>query len=134
MKGVGFLGNEIKRSRVIYGRVADPSVLQEMADRTVQAFVDNKLMEKERNHVTLHATLMNSTFSWRHFESNKFNRDRSSRPAKPSRTFDASHILEAYKDHEFTDAIPIQELHISCFSGVTPDGFYLPLYKLNLDD
>mmetsp|Transcript_16517 Transcript_16517/g.25036 ORF Transcript_16517/g.25036 Transcript_16517/m.25036 type:complete len:186 (+) Transcript_16517:2-559(+) len=95
-----------------------------------QNLVSQRLLSSDGAHaeVKLHATLMNTKYSWQ-------NRgpDGHRILGAPRETFDASVLMERYGRVDFGE-VPLKEMHLSCLDEMADDGYYrsllsIPLYE-----
>lgn len=119
VKGVEYMNDDPDAVDVLYAKV-DSQSLQRASDIVITAFRGAGLLEKEfeREHVKLHATLINS--KRRHTGSGGAKRT-------PSRriTFNASNILKTFRNHEF-GRIRCDQLHLSKMRQRRMNKYYTP--------
>lgn len=132
VKGLDTLVLKNGKSRVLFAKLGEgKDKVQAIADQIVAVFAENGIMDslasRDPPSVTLHITLMNTTFRERLFR----RQPKYWTLQKPSRYFDAAPILEHYKDYVFAENVDIGGLHISSSAKFGEDGFYLPLEKVD---
>ncbi|EFA04486.1 activating signal cointegrator 1 complex subunit 1 [Tribolium castaneum] len=114
LKGVEIMNDDPHEVDVLYGKVCldsreDVDCLQEAADEILDVFYRNGLVRKQYDNVKLHVTLMNSIF-----RKNEDNRRES---------FDASFILDKYKDYYFGKTA-LEQIHLSVRFTSAQNGYY----------
>uniref|UniRef100_A0A0N8C0X7 Activating signal cointegrator 1 complex subunit n=1 Tax=Daphnia magna TaxID=35525 RepID=A0A0N8C0X7_9CRUS len=103
IRGVEYMNDDPERVDVLYGKCADSSGrLQQMADAIVDSLEADGLLDRQYDHVKLHATIMNSLF--------KVKDDSENDPVRS--TFNARPILENWKDYNF-GTVMVDEIHLS---------------------
>lgn len=82
-------------------------------------------MDRERDHVKLHVTLINSKY--RQHSSTSLDEDANPklRNSRKRLTFDGSKILEKFADYEF-GVMEVEEFHLSQMYAKRSDGYYQP--------
>jgi activating signal cointegrator complex subunit 1 len=103
---------------VLYGTVISDN-LQEICNGIYNHFVSNGLSVKKHDNVKLHVTLLNSLFR---DNDDAVEKDEANRTTE-RRTFDASKILEKYRDFYFGEII-VSEIHLSQRYSKATNGYY----------
>lgn len=129
LQGVSFFGENNNpvpsKTRVVYARVASDH-LQNIANETVQTFVNHKLMDQSSSNLSikLHVTLMDTAFRIRDYEQQKLP-EGAKRPTMPARFFDSRSIMDLFKDFVFVKDIVVDQIHLSCHHKVcTKDKYF----------
>lgn len=112
-----------ERAHVLYACV-DSEALQLIADQIRDVFVANGLMKREREHVKLHVTFINS----RYREDNQTDRNSRRQQRHP---FDARAILQQFGEYDFGTQ-RLTEVHLSRFGAKDERGFYAALSVLKV--
>ena len=87
IKGIEIMNDDPDRVDVLYARIIDDSGrLQRLSDALVSSLEAEGLLDRQYDHVKLHATLMNSVFASKDDDQQKGNRQ----------TFRAKPILEVH--------------------------------------
>ncbi|KAJ3653586.1 hypothetical protein Zmor_012829 [Zophobas morio] len=120
VKGVEIMNDDPSEVDVLYGKVSldsreDVESLQEAADEILEAFYRNGLVKRQYDSVKLHVTLMNSLFR----KSDDFQRE----PGAKRESFDATYILDKYKDYYFGKT-SLEKIHLSVRFTTTQSGYY----------
>lgn len=105
---------------VIFGKV-ESQPLQEIANKMARFFESRGLVKQERENAALHLTLVN-TFLYRNTE-NSMEDDIEDARIKKKKCFDATSILQKYKDFHF-GSLTVKEIHICRLGTKTADGNY----------
>lgn len=101
--------------------------LQKIANDMVDFFYERGLLKSHRGDVKLHVTMINTKYRDKDTESPQKRKKRWI-PRKP---FDATRIMEKYKDYDFGETI-LDEIHLSLMSSVGDNGFYKPLSVIKI--
>lgn len=123
MQGIEYMNDDPAEVDVLYAKVAtsdgSSSKLQLLADKLVAQFVSEGLMEKQYEHVKLHATVMNTIFNSQSTTNRKQN------------SFNATKLLKVFQNFDFgTCGIPA--IHVSQRHSQDKDGYYAATAKLSL--
>ncbi|XP_071566997.1 activating signal cointegrator 1 complex subunit 1 isoform X3 [Temnothorax nylanderi] len=110
LQGVACMNDDPTDVKILFAQVAHNEKLQELVDKVAEYFIDIGLMEKEREKIKLHATVMNTSF-------------KNDYPARFKERFDASKILKVYKDTLFGGTI-LNQIDISELHTATKDDYY----------
>lgn len=105
--GVDIMKNRPTATNVLYGKV-ESEELQQIANDMARYFATCELSQLERENVKLHVTLINTRKSRQH------------------RSFDATKILENYKDFDFGSLV-VDEIHVSQLFDTSENGYYKSL-------
>lgn len=114
MSGVEYMNDDPSEVDVLYGKVScynDEYLLQDIVDGINTYFSKKGLLEKERDRVKLHATLMNTKFG---------NEDVSDRRKE---TFDATNIIQHFRDFYFGEDI-VSTIELSLMYSSSKTGYY----------
>ncbi|XP_065224309.1 uncharacterized protein LOC135848338 [Planococcus citri] len=131
VRGLQLMNDDPSEVKVLYAKVEDPSdegLLQELADKMVDYFVDAGLIETDRTSVKLHMTVMNSVFLVKKVHGEEY-AYAGSKKVKKWHFFDASKIMELYKDYDF-GVMVIDSIHLSQRHTRTENGYYIATCKL----
>lgn len=113
LHGLEIMNDDPTEVDVLYGKVSiNPpkynTIFQNMADQVLEKYTKKGFLRKQYDRVKLHVTLMNSLF--------RKNKQSSSSDKPPSRkireSFDASYILDKYKNYNFGET-DLSKLHLS---------------------
>ncbi|XP_011704169.1 PREDICTED: activating signal cointegrator 1 complex subunit 1 isoform X3 [Wasmannia auropunctata] len=110
LQGVACMNDDPTEVKILYAQVTRNEKLQELINKVAEYFIDTGLMEKEYETIKLHATLMNVAFKDEY-------------PAKFKERYDASEIINAYKDTLFGETI-LNQIDISELHTATRDNYY----------
>ncbi|EDS29240.1 conserved hypothetical protein [Culex quinquefasciatus] len=117
LAGLEYMNDDPHAVDVLYAKV-ESDVLQQVADRTMEYFVANGLMQRKYDRVKLHATLINSLFRG---NGEIVGGDEERRGGRA--TFDAVTILREFGHFEF-GMQRVSEIHLSQRYSTACDGFY----------
>nr|XP_039265936.1 activating signal cointegrator 1 complex subunit 1-like [Styela clava] len=123
VQGIEYMNDDPQAIDVLYAKVScpdDPNFLQELADHIVSEFDSAGLARKERGHVKLHATVMNTLRTIDRPDPNQKNLRNTNQKRK---TFDGKNILKEFEDYYFGE-FDLREIHISKRHTVGKDGYY----------
>lgn len=121
VSGLASMNDDPSEVHVLYGRV-ECEALQLIADQIVAVFVKNGLMQREREHVKLHATVVNSKY--RVATSQKSKEAELTGGTERRQPFDGRRILEDFGDWDFGKQ-PVSEIHLARLKTVDcSTGFY----------
>ncbi|CRL03638.1 CLUMA_CG016300, isoform A [Clunio marinus] len=104
LSGVNIMNNKPSSTRILFG-VVENEKLQQIANEIAQFFSERGFIKLDRPQVKLHVTLINTS------------------KAKRKRAFNATEIIEKYKDFHF-GTHEIKQIHISKLLGKSDDGYY----------
>lgn len=109
---------------VLFGKIQSQE-LQEIANNFAYNFANNGLVQLVYPEVTLHVTLMNVSFLKKRKENEgEVGKAKAPAPRYQRRTFNASKIIEKYKNFNF-GSLTINEIQISKLGkSENPSGFY----------
>lgn len=120
----------LKKTNVLYANAqiineTEEFNLQDVANKISDFFYEKGLVRQYQDKVKLHVTLMNTKYRKSESEPNS--------PAKKKKhwfekrkTFDASSIMQRYKDFYFGE-VAFDSIHLSLISSKGDDGFYMPI-------
>ncbi|XP_015114091.1 activating signal cointegrator 1 complex subunit 1 [Diachasma alloeum] len=121
IEGLECMNSNPAKASILYGRVEENRILQELVDKVFGYFIEKGLMKSQYdNKVKLHMTLMKT--SRLRGKSKKHQRQR---------TFDATKILEDFGNYEFGETT-LDTLHICECSTDVSDGSYPILTRIDL--
>ncbi|XP_076324235.1 activating signal cointegrator 1 complex subunit 1 [Tachypleus tridentatus] len=133
VEGIEYMNDDPAEVDVLYAKIqtTDHSDrLQQLANSLVDKFTSSGLMKKQFDNIKLHLTLMNTKFR----TDNSGESQNSPQKGKKLReTFDASYILQAFKDYHFGHTT-ISEIHISQLHATGKTGYYAYSAKLELPE
>lgn len=112
--GLEYMNDDPHAVDVLYAKV-ESEPLQQIADKVMEYFVDNGLMQKKHDRVKLHATLINSLF--------RDNGESGDGDGARRVTFDATAILREFGHFDFGTQ-KVTEIHLSQRYSTACDGFY----------
>eukprot|EP00041_Stephanoeca_diplocostata_P031122 m.962604 g.962604 ORF g.962604 m.962604 type:complete len:360 (-) comp23892_c0_seq11:2528-3607(-) len=117
VRGVEYMNDDPEAVDVLYAKVESTS-LERATDIIVAAFREAGLLEKEfeRDHVKLHATLINSKRQRAEISVNQ-------RPNRHRNSFAASKILKTFKNYEF-GRVQFDQLHLSKMAARRMNEYY----------
>lgn len=133
VKGVSvFSDRKPTATNVLFGNV-ESAELQEISNKIAKHFADQGLFNLHEEDVKLHLTMINTTF----FKPDKNGeheqpgggREDSRRRRHHHGRFDATQILEKYKDFYF-GSLTLNEVQINIMGSKGDDGFYLSIESL----
>lgn len=118
--GIDCMNEDYKKVDVLYAKAkihneSEETNLQDIANKLSEHFYEKGLLKQHQEQVKLHMTLMNT----------KYRKDLASPKKKwvKRTSFDATKIMEKYKDYEFGQC-DLNSVHISNISSLGEDGFY----------
>lgn len=132
VKGLEYMNDDPSQVDVLYAKVhvenhENEDILQRISDDIVDFFNKNGLMKKEREHVKLHATLINT----RHRKADESGSSSGSKDRRPKRiSFDARPIMAKYSDFEF-GSFTLDSIHLSHRFSSDSTGYYEPIHKIS---
>ncbi|XP_044751202.1 activating signal cointegrator 1 complex subunit 1-like [Coccinella septempunctata] len=114
LKGIEIMNDDPSEVDVLYANVKmdnqeDFNDFQEVVDKISNLFYINGYVRKHYEHIKLHVTLMNSLFR----------RDEN----KSRKTFDASFIIDKYRDYDFGTAV-LKSIDLSIRFTTAATGYY----------
>lgn len=118
LSGIGIMNDDPSKANVLYAEIKSEE-LQELCNQIMQFYIKKFMIPSEHKTVKLHVTLMNTVFLMRRSRSREPERKRQKKNLK----FDATKILEKYKNYEF-GKVTLEEIHLSNVSKVAENGFY----------
>ncbi|XP_076236508.1 activating signal cointegrator 1 complex subunit 1 [Calliopsis andreniformis] len=121
LQGLEIMNDDPREAKVLYAKIVPNEALQNMVDEIMNYFAYIGFLHKEKDSVKLHVTFMNTKFTSRDEEVD----------TKTVKTFDATEILEAFKETSFGETL-LEEIHISQRHTTGPDGYYQKTAKINL--
>ncbi|XP_057327157.1 activating signal cointegrator 1 complex subunit 1 [Microplitis mediator] len=122
IQGVEIMNDDEKRVTVLYGKVLKNDILQEIANKTFNFFIQKDLMSVQYTEaVKLHMTLIKTSRVT----------DKSSKKNSSLAQFDATKILKNYKDYYFGES-QLEKINISARNTETDVGHYETLTEINL--
>lgn len=123
MAGLDSMNSNPKACRVLYANIISDK-MQEIADEVAMFFESRGIIEREKGSVKLHVTLMNTQFRVRNEKGTKKGEGSRNKFTKPKWTFDATRILEKFRDFHF-GSFTVNEIHMSKFrDSKAPNGYY----------
>ncbi|XP_050980609.1 activating signal cointegrator 1 complex subunit 1 isoform X3 [Labeo rohita] len=124
VRGIEYMNDDPSMVDVLYAKVAvqDKSdKLQQIADKLVECFAAAGLMERERERVKIHGTVMNTLFRK---DPSAEDKGASGRPnAKDREAFNAKNILQMFGDYYF-GAFELNSVQISQRFSTDGTGYY----------
>ncbi|XP_022914170.2 activating signal cointegrator 1 complex subunit 1-like [Onthophagus taurus] len=131
MEGIEIMNDDPTSVDVLYGKVKLDvqkynSSLQKMSDLLVDQFAKKGIIRKQYDSVKLHATLMNSRY-----RNAKISDERNNGRREQRESFDASFILDKYKNFYFGEA-DFKEIHLSVRFTTGDDKYYECCKLINL--
>ncbi|KZC07262.1 PREDICTED: activating signal cointegrator 1 complex subunit 1 [Dufourea novaeangliae] len=124
LQGTEIMNDDPAETRVLYAKLIDKNnALQEVADEIVNYYASIGMLQKERETVKMHVTLMNMKFKQRDEDGSKAH--------KSTETFDGSGILKAHADTCFGETV-LKEIHISQRHTIGTNGYYQTTAKIDL--
>ncbi|XP_076652158.1 activating signal cointegrator 1 complex subunit 1 [Halictus rubicundus] len=125
LQGISIMNDDLEKIKVLYAKVVDANnVLQEILDEIVNYYASVDLIDKERENVKLHVTLMNTNFK---------RTDEEKRMKVPVETFDGKDIFKAHENVTFGETV-LKQIHISQLGTVSSNGYYQAIAKINLTE
>lgn len=133
ISGVSIFSDEKPRAaHIVFGNVVSEE-LQQIANRIAKHFADQGLIKPSDKDVVLHLTMINTTFYTPDKVADQEHPGRSGGTFRPPHKrhgkFDASKILEKYKDYKF-GTLTVKEIQINQIGSKGEDGFYLSIGSL----
>jgi activating signal cointegrator complex subunit 1 len=123
LQGVEIMNDDPSQVNVLYAKIDSPE-LQELCNQMLEFFRKNGLITRqEKDQVKLHVTLINTRYV------NENENGQLDRRA-PKVFFDASKIIESYKDYYF-GSIELKEIHLSQRHTQAENGFYVASAIIN---
>lgn len=110
--GVDIMNTKPSAANVLFGKAVSDE-LQIIANKMAYSFANRFNVQPEHNEVKLHVTLINT------------------RKSKKQRSFDATKILENYRNFNF-GSLTVDEIHISHLLATDTNGYYQPRSALKL--
>lgn len=128
MSGIGCMNNNHRKVNILYANAkicteTDEDILQSIVNSISKHFYDRGFIRQYQENVKIHMTLMNTKY--RKVEGRK--RTWGDR----KRTFDASTIMQKYKDFHFGEC-DLNEIHLSWIAQIGDNGFYKPLSTITV--
>lgn len=124
VRGIEYMNDDPSMVDVLYAKVAvqdGSDKLQQIADRLVECFVSAGLMERERDRVKLHATVMNTLFRK---DPSAEDKGSSGRPnIKDREAFNAKNVLQMFGRFDF-GAFELNAVQISQRFSSDSTGHY----------
>ncbi|XP_043274511.1 activating signal cointegrator 1 complex subunit 1 [Venturia canescens] len=121
-QGLECMNDDPSDVTVVYGKIcSDNDLLQELADKVVNFFVEKDLMKQEKDKVKLHLTVMNSAFLLDH-EATHYQR---------KEKFDATNILKVHTNYYFGE-LPLNTIQLCKRGEKAKDGYYIVTSKIDL--
>ncbi|XP_067286462.1 activating signal cointegrator 1 complex subunit 1 [Pseudorasbora parva] len=124
VRGIEYMNDDPSMVDVLYAKVAvqdGSDKLQQIADRLVECFVSAGLMERERDRVKLHGTVMNTLFRR---DPSAEDKGASGRPNNKDReAFNAKNILQMFGRFDF-GAFDLNAVQISQRFSTDSTGYY----------
>lgn len=129
VSGIDCMTANVKKTNVLFANAeiineTEEFNLQDIANKISAFFYDRGLVRQYQDKVKLHVTLMNTKYRKSGSEENS--------PIKKKKwfekrkSFDASSIMEKYKDFYFGE-VTFDSIHLSLISSKGDDGFYQPI-------
>lgn len=118
LQGLNYMNDEPSSVDVLYAKVISEE-LQDICDGIARYFADRGYIQLKHDNVKLHVTLMNTRFL---DLDDAIDEAQDSRDHK-QKTFDASKILQKYKDFYFGTML-INEIHLSQRYSKASNGYY----------
>jgi len=133
VKGVSvFSDRKPTATNVLFGLVVSAE-LQEISNKIAKHFADRGLFNLNEEDVKIHLTMINTTFfkpdKEGEHEQHEGGRRDFRRRRHHHRRFDATQILETYKDFYF-GSLTLNEIQISVMGSKADDGSYLSIGSL----
>ncbi|KAK2586606.1 hypothetical protein KPH14_011479 [Odynerus spinipes] len=124
LKGIECMNDDPSSVKIIYAAVKTKNdALQTLSDDIVDYFAEMGFVTEKKNHVKLHATFMNTRY-----------RNEVNKPDKNTeKTFDATQLLNEYKDTSFGTMI-LNEIHLSQLKSASSNDYYQATAKIKLDE
>lgn len=122
VRGIEYMNDDPSMVDVLYAKVTDGSdKLQQIVDRLVECFAAAGLMERERERVKIHGTVMNTLFRR---DPSAEDKAASARPnAKDREAFNAKNILQMFGEFYF-GAFELNSVQISQRFSSDSTGYY----------
>lgn len=117
LSGIEILNDDPTAVNVLFAKIEDSEELQDLCNQIMEKFVKHELSSRERDHVKLHITLINTRYQAMEMPENQ------GKTRFPRITFDARKILEKFKDFYF-GTIELTEFHLSTRHTEAENGFY----------
>ncbi|XP_076756573.1 uncharacterized protein LOC143426806 [Xylocopa sonorina] len=122
IQGTEIMNDDPCESNVLYAKILDKDgTLQKISNEIVDYYASVGLLQKKRNNVKLHLTLMNT----------KFQLDEEERNYKNRTTFDATEIIKAHENTVFGETT-LKQIHLSQRHTISSNGYYQATAKINL--
>ncbi|XP_013779146.1 activating signal cointegrator 1 complex subunit 1-like [Limulus polyphemus] len=131
VEGIEYMNDDPAEVDVLYAQIQTTNHsnrLQRLANSLVDKYTSSGLMNKQFDSVKLHLTLMNTKFRT---DISGESQNSPQRRRKPRETFDASYILQTFKNYHFGHTT-ISEVHLSQLHATDKDGYYACSAKLEL--
>ncbi|KAK9888931.1 hypothetical protein WA026_001150 [Henosepilachna vigintioctopunctata] len=131
VQGLNCMNSNLSKVNVLYAEpyLTDDSEcekdLQEIANAISNLFYEKGFAKENRENVKLHMTLMNTKYR------KPKKKDNPSRRWIKRETFDATQIMEKYKDFYFGEAM-FNNIHLSLMSCEGEDGYYTSLGSVKM--
>jgi activating signal cointegrator complex subunit 1 len=123
LSGLNYMNDDPSAVDVLYAKV-NSEQLQEIANAIAEYFSSRGFIELKHDNVKLHVTLMNSLFADNDDAIEKDeNQDRREGKLAQRKTFDASKILQKYKDFYF-GSFDVKEICLSQRYSKATNGYY----------
>jgi len=150
VKGIDAMNNDLSKVHVVYAKIENPDKLQLTADKVVEKFTENGLMN-EKVPVKLHITLMNSIYrmrkSLKRSKSDNYQLDEETKEKECSsknikkankrrriqrESFDIKDIIKQFDQFVFGENLKLQQLHISSAQELNEKtGYYSALSAID---
>lgn len=122
MTGVFSLNDNPSACRVLSGNIISEK-LKELTNEVAKYFASRGLGKLERDSINLHVTLMNTKFADRNRKKQEESGDNRKVSWSRRRTFDATRIIENFKDYYF-GTFTVHKIHLSQLQAKAPNGYY----------
>ncbi|KRT78543.1 hypothetical protein AMK59_7816 [Oryctes borbonicus] len=128
VSGLDCMNNNYKKVNVLYAKAKistenEEDVLQSMLNSISKLFYETGFIRQYRENVKIHLTLMNTKY--------RKSNDRQRKWTNRRQPFDASIIMEKYKDFHFGEC-DLKEIYLSWISEIGDNGFYKPLSVITI--
>lgn len=137
IKSVKIMNDNPEKAHILYAVVSNEKKLQQIADAVANQFIEAGLIVEPRNgQVKLHITLLNSVFDMRkrarELRSDFLCNGKRKKESPKRVPFDATNLIQEFKDYVFAEDLNLSEIHISHAVKVDfSSGYYLTTSKIN---
>lgn len=131
IQGIDLMNKDPKKASILFACIENAERVQNLCDQIANIYGETEFTEKQ-NRVKLHITLMNSIY--------RFRKDRK-RPGESKTSdvknkvrnepFDASRILESYKDMFFGE-VTAPAIQLAAVRETDPNGYYNVIHEVRM--